>query len=188
MRAKSGFSFDGKTECDAAAEPVVELRPILFADLDGACLNDHRKHGNGYCGSVPKIVKNFNRVIAEADCVVVIVSAWRYLVHGGRMTVKGLEALLLTHGVNCEDRIVGVTRTDRTPTDSDRGAQVNDWLRENPKYRGRYAAVDDLELDYKEAFVPFVCTDSIFGLTTRDAVRLYKLLTEGAGDADRGRR
>lgn len=147
----------------SASDPTVNRlgpltgRPILFLDCDGSGLNGHERHPNGYCGSRPDVVARLNRVIAATDCVLVVTSAWRYLVHSGQMTVLGLESLLLTHGVAAHCRVAAVTRRDAAPEDCDRGRQVADWLVANAAAGpGRYAVLDDLELDIPVHGHPFV--------------------------------
>lgn len=152
-----------------------DTRPILFADFDGAVLNDHTRYANGYCGSVLRVVNEFNRIIAETDCVIVVQSAWRYCVLRGEWTVVGLEECLLTHGVDCEDRIAAVTRPDKDTEESDRGQQVTDWLAENA-HAGRYCVVDDLDLGITAAGHPFIQTDGAVGLTAVDAERAIAIL------------
>ena len=123
-----------------------------------------------------------NRVIAATDCKLVISSAWRYLVHNKHMTLTGLENLLLTHGVNCHERVIGITRMDRNLSDKhERGKQIHDYLNNleasvcGPS--DRYAVVDDDgEIGIPEAGHPFVQTDGKVGLTASDADRLIELL------------
>ena len=88
---------------------------LLFLDIDGV-LNAHKAHPNGYCGITDKGREHFNRIMdACPDVQVVISSAWRYHVHNGEMSLKGLEELLLTHGLSVKDRIHGITDPDDTP-------------------------------------------------------------------------
>lgn len=150
-------------------------RLVLFLDCDGSGLNGHERHANGYCGSRPDVVARLNRVIAATDCVIVVSSAWRYLVHAGQMTVLGLESLLLTHGVDARCRVAAVTGRDAAPETCDRGRQITAWLAAHPEV-GRYAVLDDLELDIPAHGHPFVRTAGA-GLTDADAAALIVLLS-----------
>jgi hypothetical protein len=181
MPSKTGFTYDQPRTLkkrSVARDIIRGTRPVLFMDCDGV-LNGHQRHGNGYCGTSPENVANMNAVIEATDCLIVIVSAWRYLVHSGAMEVQGLEALLMTHGLNCKDRIIGVTRTDASPDNSDRGAQAIEWLeRHDGRDPVRFAAVDDLTLDYLLCGTPWVETNGMVGLQDADAEQLIRLLTD----------
>jgi|GEM_PF-2456142 len=85
---------------------------LLFLDIDGV-LNDHQDLGNGYSGISKAGRECFNMIMDHCpDVQVVISSAWRYHVHNGEMSKKGLEELLLTHGLKVKDRIHGITEPD----------------------------------------------------------------------------
>lgn len=158
-------------------------RPHLFMDVDGV-LNRHMKHPNGYCGTDPGCVARLNHVIRETDCKIVVSSAWRYLVLNWSMTVVGLENLFLTHGLDCYQRIAGVTRRDISATVTDRGEQIAEYVSDHGIIR--YAVVDDggfendgatwTDLGISAADHPFVLTVGDVGLTDEDADRLIQLL------------
>lgn len=85
---------------------------LLYLDVDGV-LNDHRPFPNGYNGISSDSRQFLNELLKlEPDLRIVLSSAWRYLVHGGGMTLGGLENLLLTHGIDAHQRLVGVTLSD----------------------------------------------------------------------------
>jgi len=93
---------------------------LLFLDIDGV-LNDHTRYSSGYCGTGARQVNHLNDLLQEVpDLQLVISSAWRYLILNGAMTLKGFEALLLTHGVNAYGRIHGHTDADETTTPEER--------------------------------------------------------------------
>lgn len=96
---------------------TIESAPVIFLDIDGV-LNGHRSFGNGYCGIECENVDRFNRILAAHQSVkIVICSAWRYMFHGGEVTRRGFEYMLLTHGVDARERIAGFTETDEATVD-----------------------------------------------------------------------
>ena len=163
---------------------------ILFLDIDGV-LNDHVHHQNGYCGTKLSCVKCFNRVIdAIPELNLVISSAWRYSILKGDVTLKGFELLLLTHGVKCQDRVIGYTEADG-PIEEEpnhvsekarwheaglkwRANQIKKWVQEHkPK---DWLAVDDLELNLHP--FNFHRTNDRTGLTEVDSDILILRLLE----------
>lgn len=158
-------------------EPALDLtgRSALFLDVDGA-LNGHERGVNGYCSTRPPLVDLLNQLIGRTDCLLVISSAWRYLVHNGHMTVVGLENLFLTHGLDCRLRVAGILRPDLSPMQCDRGPQIQDWLDAYGFGLVSYAVVDDLDLEITSRGHPFVQTDGTIGMTAQDAARLEVLL------------
>ena len=105
-------------------------RPLIFLDIDGV-LNGHNfdDHPSVLSNTIDReCVEALNRLIVAVDPDIVLSSAWRYMIHGGAMTLKGFEYLLRTHGVMANDRLIGLTLTDATyPT---RGEQIQAWLDE----------------------------------------------------------
>lgn len=85
---------------------------LIYLDIDGV-LNDHQAYTNGYCGTSLNCIAAMNCILdEEPEAKLVISSAWRYLVLTGSMTLKGFEALLLTHGLKCHGRIHSTTVGD----------------------------------------------------------------------------
>lgn len=150
-------------------------RATLFLDIDGV-LNHHIQFDNKYCGIVEKLAKNLEPVVAGTSCKIVIVSAWRYLVLNGYMTLDGFKAMLLTHGVpkRVTEAVIGVVREDKSQSECDRGEQIKDWLQANPS---RYfAALDDEDSGISEAGIPLVRTDSRKGLDSQKMHEVMALL------------
>lgn len=154
---------------------------ILFLDIDGV-LNRHEPHSNGFCGIEPENARHLNRILLECpETRIVVSSAWRYYVHNGHMTVRGLEGLLLTHGLDCRGRVLDVTDPDpdtfnpaehEPPFDAERWAargliwrkaQISNWLLQFHDYKSPFVVLDDLDLDMPE----LVRTDPRMGLTAR---------------------
>jgi len=159
---------------------------ILFLDVDGV-LNGHDWSDEAQSCSIRReCVAHLNRVIRETGCKIVLSSAWRYVVLGGDMTLKGFGYLLRTHGLICPsdtmNLIVGCTVPDELPPrpvrDGERGRQCREWLHgpENQWEVTWFAAVDDEEDGFAEFGIPAVITDGARGLTAEDADRLIGLL------------
>ena len=168
---------------------------ILFLDVDGV-LNNHGRMMNMYCGIQHEKVNLLNRVLDETGCYLVISSAWRYMVLGGDMTIKGFEHMLLTHGLKCHNKVIGCT-----PSDEDynsRGKQISEWL-DNDLYKFlgpfnysssvyidviengiQYVVVDDLDdeigIQISQSGHNIVQTDGKIGLTHEDCNKIISML------------
>lgn len=135
----------------------------LFLDIDGV-LNNHQAYANGYCGIDQHCMSNLNYVINQTNCVLVISSAWRYMIPEA-MNLLGFEYMLKTHG--CLGKVVGATiRDEDTPT---RENQILAYAQHLVDY---WAVVDDLPLQ----IINFVRTDGRLGLQRHEAERLIKIL------------
>lgn len=165
---------------------------ILFLDIDGV-LNDHDRMPNGFCGTDREMIRRMNRVLDTfPELKIVVSSAWRYVVHNGISTVLGLEHLLLTHGLKCHGRVLGVTAEDPEKFDPVHHAapfDVEYWKARGLKWRGEqilayvqavkpdaWVAVDDLPIVVHPSRM---CqTDGETGLTDADADWIIESLTE----------
>lgn len=161
--------------------------PVLFLDIDGV-LNAHEFDPDIMCGQIHRDkVALLNVVLRETEAKVVLSSAWRYIVYRNEANLAGMEWLLRSHGM-LANRLIGITRQDtmiRGETFSgepsmwlhtnERGAQITDWLADNPPPRS-YAVVDDLDLGITEAGHPLVQTTGTVGLTITDTMRLIEIL------------
>lgn len=120
---------------------------ILLLDLDGVA-NRHRPHDNGYCGLDADKLDRLGRVVARTGCKIVLASAWRYMILGGDVTLKGFGHLLATYGaprVVC-DALFSFLPADRDVTDPfDRGRLAVDWLAAHRRHDtvDAVAALDD---------------------------------------------
>lgn len=146
----------------------------IFLDIDGV-LNDHTQQDNGYCTIKPECAVRFNRILRAApDSRIVISSAWRYLILNGGMTRYGFESLLLTHGVDCFNKVAGHTRADANGGEPfERVAEILEYVDENDVEL--FVVLDDLDLPLPESV--FVRTDGNVGLTDADAERAIAILT-----------
>jgi hypothetical protein len=150
---------------------------ILFLDVDGV-LNDHSRHPvNGYCGIIPRCMEELNRVVARTECRIILVSAWRYMILTGSMTLGGFFNMMRTHGMTATTNPF----IDFAPKDVD----VNDGLERGRAartclagYRNveSFCAIDDMELGYAAAGIPLVHTDGSVGLTGADADHAIAIL------------
>ena len=168
---------------------------LVFLDIDGV-LNDHTIMPNGFTTIQPDKVAHLNRILAAVpDLQIVVSSAWRYHVINGDMTVRGMEMLLRTHGIDCAGRVHGITDPDpetfhpddhKPPYDAEkwherglkwRAVQIQDYCR-----RARYkhelcCTLDDLPLDLDQDRQPFVQTDKNIGLTAELADEVIRRLS-----------
>lgn len=155
-------------------------QPILFFDVDGV-LNGHDYDARARSNTInPRCVDHLNQVIEATDCRLVISSAWRYMIHGNAMSLRGFEYLLRTHRLAVTDRLCGFTRPD-TPDEGQaqdpahRGRQILEWV-DAYGDGARWAAVDDLDLSTVLPAGRFLRTDGLRGLTWSDAQQLIRLL------------
>jgi hypothetical protein len=146
---------------------------ILFLDMDGV-LNDHSHNlSNHYCGIKSECVENLNLILKTIpNLYLVISSAWRYIVLKGAMTVKGFEYLLLVSGVDCKDKVIGITSSDEEI--NSRGGQIRVWLNENKHRVSRYVILDDMKFNFNELKLTFHQTNGMVGLTKKDAELVIK--------------
>lgn len=156
------------------------MSSVLALDLDGV-VNEFCPSSGGIPvarWSKPECVEQLNRVVAEADCDVVIASTWRHYVYQGYMNLQGFRVLMMAIGFWDSVRIVGFTPDGPL---FHRGRQIREWWGANPRY-DRLVAIDDMELGHAEWGINLVQTDGRVGLTAEDADRAIALLR---GDQDR---
>lgn len=148
----------------------MEQLKILFLDIDGV-LNDHSRFPNRWSGISRSQVELLNRVLAAVpDLQIVLSSAWRYRFDNAYL----VEGLLCCHGMDCFERVHGVTERDPIPDghpsfdDTEwwsamglkwRAKQIREYLQEHPA--ARYAVLDDLPIDIEH----LIQTDGKVGLT-----------------------
>lgn len=150
-------------------------RKVIFLDIDGV-LNDHSKVMKVYCGIHRHMVDHLNKIINATDCYFVLSSAWRYMLLGGEMTLKGFEYLLITHGAQVNGRFIAYTIGDESIPS--RGQQIASWLKTQGERFNvvKYVVLDDLDLNITDWGHPFVQTDGEIGLTDADADRVISIL------------
>lgn len=157
------------------------MNVVLFLDIDGV-LNDHNWVGDAEsCDIKRKCILQFNRIIRETGAVVVLSSAWRYMIHGEAMTLSGFAYMMRTHGMTGAAELIGLTCRDEEI--EHRGDQIAAWLKEHPEVT-RYVVLDDDDGDSVSRCQdrhkhPFVRTDGRIGMTAEDADRVIALLRNG---------
>lgn len=143
---------------------------LLFLDIDGV-LNDHSRFPNRYSGIHADKVQRLNRILAELpDLQIVLSSAWRYSFDNQFLA----QQILCVHGVDCFERVHGVTALDPVPEDHPsyddrewwdsmglrwRKEQIEEYVAAHQP--DRFAVVDDLPLGVACLFK----TDGNVGLT-----------------------
>lgn len=151
------------------------MTKILFLDIDGV-LNGHQKLDSGYCGIDPQCAVRFNKILRRyPDLKIIISSSWRYLVLTGQMTLEGFESLLLTHGIRCRGRIMGITRKDNKEYETDlRINQIRDYIN-GFYYSGNYKwlILDDMDIDIAPV-KEHIKIDGLTGLQDEDVDRIIK--------------
>jgi hypothetical protein len=140
------------------------IGPFIFLDIDGV-LNAHKQHANGYNGLDLTSVAILNGVLDRTGASIVVSSAWRYLVHRGDMTVRGLGYLLGTHGLN-NHCVVDVLGLDQHMICADRGELILEWFRTRfgKSHSVNYLVLDDMDLGYSKLHMPFFKTKGDAGL------------------------
>jgi hypothetical protein len=156
------------------------MTSYLFLDIDGV-LNDRKVQESGCCGIKESMAIRLNRILREAPEVKIVVSsAWRYMVHEGSMTLKGMEYLLSIGGVMAHGRVIGVTKIDDIgeSEEQNRKNQIEEWLQEKGDgiTNTNYVVLDDLELNMSQQ----VLVNSYIGLSDQDVERAISILHENA--------
>jgi hypothetical protein len=149
-------------------------QPLIFLDIDGV-LNNHIPNIDSDCCGIDISRANYlNHILKETNANLVICSAWRYMIIGKAMTIKGFEYLLRTHGVNAKDKIEGIT-----PSDEEflwRGHQISCYLDKNKIKPRKYCVLDDRDDEITISGHPLVRTNGEVGLTMEDANKVIEIL------------
>lgn len=149
------------------------MKPIIFLDIDGV-LNKHSFVVNYCCGFNTKCVRNFNRIIRATNANIVLSSAWRYMITGGAMTLRGFQYLLWSHGVKGD--LIGHTCSDEEIMS--RSLQIRKWVKDNKV--DNYVVLDDMKI----VSHPFIQTISQLGLTKENAEEAINILTSSLRTKD----
>lgn len=154
------------------------MNKYIFLDIDGT-LNKHAKFSNGYCGIEHENVVPFNYILKKVpDARIIISSAWRYLILNGSMEIRGFEQLLLSHGIDCENKVEGCTERDeplpKQLTDEWGLVQRVKQIKASLIFYGfcKYVVLDDLPLKINN----LIKTKSDIGLTKKLARQAIEIL------------
>lgn len=154
--------------------------PVIFLDIDGV-LNGHDFDENAQSNTIDSHkVFILNAILKESGAKLVLSSAWRYMIHGGAMSLTGFEYLLRSHGIMA-GRLIGATCSDecRFPV---RGQQIADYRNRFIPESTRCVILDDGDARWESDYglngcgIPWVQTDSAIGLTWDDARKVLEIL------------
>lgn len=143
---------------------------IIFLDIDGV-LNNHSRYGNGSCGINGIMMARLNVLLEDPNVRIVLSGAWRYMIIGGAMTIKGFNLMMMTHGLSAQV-IIDLTIADEMII-KDRADQIKCWLAAHNNYGiTHYVVLDDLDLKVDN----FVKVDGNVGLSPANINRALELL------------
>lgn len=144
---------------------------IIFLDIDGVLNSESYYKSKVTKNFDPECVKRLNRIIKETNAGIVISSSWKLLPSSVYMTFKD-------EGI--EGNIIGMTPNflfDDWREDKTRGAEIEQWLLENPC--NNYIILDDGELFKEYQKKHWIQTDYRIGLSDEDAENAIALLNNG---------
>lgn len=154
--------------------------PVIFLDIDGV-LNGHDYNPVSQSNPIwPEKIMLLNHILQKTGAKIVICSAWRYMVHGGAITLTGFEYLLRTHGLMA-GRIIGATCSDESDHQT-RGRQIADFRHRYIPSRARCVVIDDGDDCDDESFrlsscgIPWVQPHPKFGLSVDNAITATQIL------------
>lgn len=146
------------------------MRKIIFLDIDGVLNSESFAKKKTRKNFDPECVKRLNQIIQETNADIVISSSWKLSPSSVYMAFKD-------EGV--EGNIIGMTPNfifDDWREDKTRGAEIEQWLMENPC--DNYIILDDDELFKKEQKKHWIQTDYQIGLTDGDVEKAITLLND----------
>lgn len=143
---------------------------IIFLDIDG--ILNHHDTKIPY-GIERQCVQNLNNLIQNTKANIVLISSWRYFIIDGIMTLKGFELLLRSHGINCLNRIIGLTPPDDIIPE--RNDQIKLWLSATKEHIDSFVILDDCE-DFPDYIDNYIKIDGYFGLTNKHVENATKIL------------
>ena len=140
---------------------------LIFLDIDGVL---NRTATPGKLGFEPECVANLNRILeAVPGAMIVVISAWRYMITLGHMDLEGFSLLLESHGVKCANRLHGYIGNGS----DDRAFLIEELLDCFPDVES-WVVIDDMEL----WFDCQVLCDPTIGLTRADADMAIEILRD----------
>lgn len=152
----------------------------LYLDIDGI-LNKHDTLPNGYNTIYLDKMQLLNRIVANTKCRIVLVSAWRYLILNGQMTLIGFSSLLLTYGLTDSNYICGYIEEDfAVDNKNDRALNILKYRKDNLIEDCKYLVLDDLDLGYTALGLPWYSVDGSIGIVEEDVEKITKELLGGS--------
>ena len=154
-------------------------QPYLFLDIDGV-LNRNDLSAvliNQQC------VENLNVILREVQPLVILSSAWRYMILNGSMTLAGFHHMMVTHGVTGLLKLVGTTDPDPTELEIDptipasRGLLIAKAVQQFGVKN--YVVIDDDDDRIRKYGHPLILTQGNLGLTCADAKDAIDILRRG---------
>jgi len=143
---------------------------IIFLDIDGVLNNNKTKI---IWGIERECVTNLNHILLKTNANIVLISSWRNLIIEGHLKLSGFEYLLRSHGVNCMDRLVGLTPPD--DVFFERWNQVEFFIKNTKLEIDSFVILDDCE-DFPNYPDNYIQTDALTGLTKKDAEQAIEIL------------
>lgn len=147
---------------------------IIFLDIDGV-LNNGFIHDD--CGSA--IIDRFSIIrlntLIDAFTKVVLISAWRYMVLNGAMTIVGFDHLMRTHGLKKHSIIDCVCSDEEIPHRLD---QIKKWLKGHPEQDVTSFVIID-NIDPTNYYGPFEAlrVKPVNGLSGGDVMKANEIFT-----------
>jgi hypothetical protein len=156
------------------------MSKFLMLDIDGV-LNGHEKLSNGYCTIDIKKMEMLNTIVERTSCLIVIISAWRYLILNGSMTMTGFRNMFAMFGASKQTlwAICDHLPEDIDPHDKhDRSKLTVKFLESHGllNKENKIVVVDDGDFGYKEQGLTVVRPDATVGLTGYDVLTIIALL------------
>ena len=142
-------------------------KPVIFLDFDGVLNSLRSTLAFGGCGRHQfdaVAVDLMARLAGKADARVVVSSAWRI-----GQTVEGLRIILGEYSTTLAARVIGMTPRGLEC----RGAEIAQWLAENPSEHNRSFVIVDDDADMLDGQLPrFVQTRHRDGIGAPHATAL----------------
>lgn len=151
---------------------------VIFLDIDGVLNSEEFLKNNENEAIDRRNVSILKEVIDKTGAVIVMSSGWKFWFDDNMMPKEGYSQYL--YDILCEFNIKIFGKTPDFSTDEIRtnktfshvkAKEIIAWLNEQ-KSVDRYVVLDDLDLKNQEINANLVRTNSKFGITEEDALRV----------------
>lgn len=154
---------------------------LIFLDIDGV-LNSHQDVSEYGINTINRTKVAFlNQIIRETgdDTQIVLSTAWRYMIHGGAMTLSGFRYMLQTYGLATSVALHGYTVSDEEI--AERGDQIMAYLAKLPESPEAWIVLDDASETiapslYDRCGDHWLAIDGNLGLTDDDVAEAVEAL------------